>query len=198
MPFKLNTNIFYEVFYSNLQSSFSIRSHLTYRERVELYSIAQKNNNNVVVEIGSYLCASAAAFGAGMKYKSKGRLFCIDTWMNDSMTEGSKDTMEDFLKNIEPFAELVVPIRGWSTEVVGQIAKQIDSIDLLFIDGDHSYEGCLADWQSYAPLLSDSAIVAFHDVGWAEGVQAVVEQEVRPHVVREKWLKNLWWGCLGK
>lgn len=36
-------------------------------------------------------------------------------------------------------------------------------VDFLFIDGDHSYEGLRADWESWSPLLAPSGIVALHD-----------------------------------
>jgi predicted O-methyltransferase YrrM len=36
-------------------------------------------------------------------------------------------------------------------------------VDVLFIDGDHSYEGVLADWLLYHPLVRRRGIVAFHD-----------------------------------
>jgi len=35
--------------------------------------------------------------------------------------------------------------------------------DLLFIDGDHSYEGVKQDWVMYSPLVRKGGIVAFHD-----------------------------------
>lgn len=71
-------------------------------------------------------------------------------------------------------------------------------IDLLFIDGDHSIEGVLADWKAYSPLLSEHAIVVMHDIGWAEGVQCVLTAEIKPRVIREQSLPNLWWGWVGK
>jgi cephalosporin hydroxylase len=37
-------------------------------------------------------------------------------------------------------------------------------VDLLFIDGDHSYEGVRADFENYAPLVRASGLIAFHDV----------------------------------
>jgi cephalosporin hydroxylase len=37
-------------------------------------------------------------------------------------------------------------------------------IDLLFIDGDHSYEGVKKDFEMYAPLVRDDGIIAFHDI----------------------------------
>ena len=36
--------------------------------------------------------------------------------------------------------------------------------DLLFIDGDHSYEGVRRDYELYAPLVVDGGLIAFHDV----------------------------------
>jgi predicted O-methyltransferase YrrM len=38
------------------------------------------------------------------------------------------------------------------------------SIDFLFIDGDHSYEGVKKDHQTYAKFVRRRGIIAFHDV----------------------------------
>ena len=37
-------------------------------------------------------------------------------------------------------------------------------IDLLFIDGDHSFEGVKKDWEMYSPLVRPGGIVVFHDI----------------------------------
>ena len=37
-------------------------------------------------------------------------------------------------------------------------------IDLLFIDGDHTYEGVKKDFEMYSPLVGQGAIIAFHDI----------------------------------
>jgi len=39
-------------------------------------------------------------------------------------------------------------------------------IDLLFIDGNHTYEAVKRDWELYSPLTS--CIVAIHDILWKE------------------------------
>lgn len=39
-----------------------------------------------------------------------------------------------------------------------------DTIDLLFIDGDHTWNGVSKDWELYSPLVSDGGIIAFHDI----------------------------------
>ena len=37
-------------------------------------------------------------------------------------------------------------------------------LDVLFIDGDHTYGGAKADWEMYSPLMSPDGLVAFHDI----------------------------------
>ena len=38
------------------------------------------------------------------------------------------------------------------------------SLDLLFIDGDHTYEGVKKDFELYVPLAANNGIIAFHDI----------------------------------
>lgn len=37
-------------------------------------------------------------------------------------------------------------------------------IDVLFIDGDHTYEGVKMDYEMYSPLVRKGGIIAFHDI----------------------------------
>lgn len=37
-------------------------------------------------------------------------------------------------------------------------------VDLLFIDGDHSYEGVKKDFEMYSPLVRKGGVVVFHDI----------------------------------
>jgi len=37
-------------------------------------------------------------------------------------------------------------------------------LDLLFVDGDHSYEGVRADFEMYVPFVRPGGMVAFHDI----------------------------------
>ncbi len=38
------------------------------------------------------------------------------------------------------------------------------AVDLLFIDGDHTYEGVKQDWELYSPLVRKGGMIVFHDV----------------------------------
>jgi cephalosporin hydroxylase len=47
--------------------------------------------------------------------------------------------------------------------VVEQVKSVVPSAEFLLIDGDHTYEACMADYRTYGPLVRDG-LVAFHDV----------------------------------
>jgi hypothetical protein len=36
-------------------------------------------------------------------------------------------------------------------------------VDLIFIDGDHSYEGLVGDWRAWGPSIAPGGIAALHD-----------------------------------
>jgi predicted O-methyltransferase YrrM len=177
-----------------LKTAFSIKSHVTPDERYTLFTLAENKKN--ILEIGSYLGCSACCFGARMAEQNSGTIYCIDTWNNDAMTEGEKDTFQTFRDNTKEFTPFIVPVRGFSTDVVPQIRQSVSSLDLLFIDGDHSYEGAKNDWEAYKDFLHSGSVVVFHDFGWAEGVKRVIEEDVKPRVGSFNNLPNLWWGTL--
>ena len=42
-------------------------------------------------------------------------------------------------------------------------ARDHGTVDFVFIDGDHSEQGLLADWQAWSPLVEPGGVVALHD-----------------------------------
>jgi predicted O-methyltransferase YrrM len=51
---------------------------------------------------------------------------------------------------------------GTLDRVTGLLAGR--PLDLLFIDGDHTYEGVNQDYRMYSPLVQAGGIIAFHDI----------------------------------
>lgn len=196
--------LFYQARYPALRGVFQIHSDLTDREKIVLYRLAceisrRKLARCSLVEIGSYVGASSFCLAAGLSnHNCSGKVYCIDTWRNDAMTEGTRDTMTEFIENTNPFSDFIMPVRGRSTDpsIVEEVARLAGKIDLLFIDGDHHFDAVLSDWKAYQPMLSEKAIVAMHDIGWADGVKRVVAEEIHPRADREARLKNLWWGWM--
>lgn len=189
-------DVFLKISNPDLKIAFNIVSHLTIKERVVLSRISK--NAKFIVEIGSYLGASACCFGCKANNNIQKTIVCIDTWNNDAMSEGCRDTWGIFKRNTDLLEQYVIPVRGFSVDVVDQVRAITPRFDLLFIDGNHSYDGVKADWNAYKNFLESGSIVVFHDYGWAEGVRRVVHEDVMPFVGSHQCLPNMWWGTLSK
>jgi hypothetical protein len=65
-------------------------------------------------------------------------------------------------------AQRIRLVRGdsHSAHTSEQVRRLLDGepLDLLFVDGDHSYEGVKQDVVDYAPLVRPGGIVALHDI----------------------------------
>jgi predicted O-methyltransferase YrrM len=174
---------------------YKIYTHLTDTEKTALLGFARKikDRNSIVVEIGSYLGASSCFLAEGLKM---GKIYCIDTWHNEGMTEGDRDTYKEFQENTKKYNDKIIAIRGFSFEATDKLKSLNKPISLLFFDGDHSYSGVKTDWDLYSPLLKKGALVIFHDWGWAEGVQKLIREDVLPAVRKQGYLPNMWWGWI--
>ena len=113
-----------------------------------------------VLEIGSHLGASSCYLAAGLAQVG-GQLLCVDTWQNDAMPDGRKDTMAIFQKNIYPLRHLITPLRKNSQDLTA--ADLQSHFDLIFIDGDHSYEAVRQDFELLQSWLAPGGLIAFHD-----------------------------------
>lgn len=115
-----------------------------------------------IVEVGSYLGASAAVLAEVLRRErpDNGRLYCIDTWNNDAMSEGVRDTYEQFRANTSRWQDLITPIRSSSTQISLHESLQVA---LVFVDGDHSYEMVTADINRFAPHIIPEGRLILHD-----------------------------------
>ncbi len=169
---------------------------LTTHEKQTLYRLAGLTpERGCIVEIGSFKGASAYLLAAGSAGQSAA-IHCIDTFMAENVVSSlGADTFAEFSHNVAPFYERIVVQRGWSTEVVGEIKQPID---LLFVDGDHSYEGVSADLRLYLPKLAADAVVMMHDSAHPPVAQAIREQVLPRETERLAKLPNLYAGRMGR
>jgi cephalosporin hydroxylase len=56
------------------------------------------------------------------------------------------------------------------------------SLDFVFIDADHKYEGVLADITAWLPKIRDGGIIAGHDYDW-DGVKKAVNEVFTDKVI---------------
>jgi predicted O-methyltransferase YrrM len=62
--------------------------------------------------------------------------------------------------------DLLIPRDSHDPTTVDEIRWRLGgrSVDFLFIDGDHEYDGVKRDFELYAPLVGPGGLIAFHDV----------------------------------
>ncbi|TWT64676.1 class I SAM-dependent methyltransferase [Allorhodopirellula solitaria] len=178
-----------------LRQADKIATDMTGPEKLALYRLVRETKPKVIVEVGSYLGASSSFMARAARTAVPAcQLHCVDTWLNDAMPEGNRDTFAEFSRNTQSYRSNIRAIRQRSDEA----AKDFDlPIDMLFIDGDHEYDGVKLDWDSWSPHLSDRATVVMHDVGWAAGVQRVVDESIQPIASDVGRLPNLFWAHVG-
>jgi predicted O-methyltransferase YrrM len=131
-----------------------------------LYGLARSIKPKVCVEIGSARGKSACAVGLALLRNGAGKLYAIDphapTEWNDSESTDSFAIITEHLRKagVDHYVQIV---RQTSTEAAKGWSHPID---LIFIDGDHSYEGVKADWDLFVPHVSPFGVVVFHDTLW--------------------------------
>ena len=104
--------------------------------------------------------------GLALKRNGHGKLYAIDPHTQTNWNDReSVDTLSIMTKNLRKagVVDYVQIIRKTSGEAV---AGWTTSIDMLFIDGDHSYEGVKADWKRFLPFVKPFGVVIFHDTLW--------------------------------
>lgn len=120
----------------------------------------------VFVELGTHAGVSYSAFC--MEVKTSGlrtKCFAIDTWEGDDQAGRYLESVfENFQKfDAANFSEFSTLLRSSFDDALANFAD--GSIDLLHIDGLHTYEAVSHDFNSWHSKLSDRAVVLFHDIG---------------------------------
>ena len=176
---------------SDLNKFDSIKGFLAHEEGLFLYELTKKYClKNFAVEVGSYCGKSACYIGQACK-ENKTYLMTIDHHRGSEEQQYGEeyfdpdeynydkeivDTLPTLLKNIQKFRfeEVILPVVN-SSELA---SKEIENnIDLVFIDGSHTFESARKDYVSWKNKIRIGGILAIHDVydSEVEGGQAPKE-----------------------
>lgn len=138
-----------------------------------LIKLLENRNHQMGAEIGSFK-------GATSKYlldnlSGLETLICVDPWvMYDDFDkvivnkktrnmDFDKDVYQVFMNNIEDYKDRVDIYRMFSSEAAKYIED--NSLDFIFIDGNHSYKYVKEDIELWYPKVKSGGLVSGHDYG---------------------------------
>ncbi len=137
---------------------------LNIAEGALLYKYCKRKRDCTLLEIGRKHGGSTVIMASALQ---GGHLYSVDIVLHDQV-EG----------NIKPWSENVTLITGKSNKIPWSTR-----VDLVFIDGDHSYKGVKRDVNKFTPFVDKGGYVIFHDV---------VGKKSELHPIIDKLLGNNW------
>jgi hypothetical protein len=126
--------------------------------------IVQACAPRVMVELGTHAGVSYAALCDAVRRNGlPTRCFAVDTWQGDEHAGRYDETVFAEFRAFHDrhFSDFSTLLRMTFDAASTRMAA--GSIDLLHIDGLHAYEAVHHDFETWKPLLSDRAVVMFHD-----------------------------------
>jgi hypothetical protein len=135
--------------------------------------ILVRNNYKKGVEVGTLRGEFSKALLSRWK---DGTLFMVDVWrkIDDYIDTNNNDedsgVIVDCIKNISKFADRAHMMR-MPSEVACKLFSD-DSLDFVYLDANHSYDGFMTDFNNWFPKVKKGGLIAGHDymmIHWYDG-----------------------------
>ena len=128
------------------------------------YDLVASVRPRVFVELGTHFGESYFGFCQAItEHKLACRSFAVDTWRGDIHTGAYADDVfrEVDAYNSENYSTFSTLLRSTFDNAVDRF--EAESIDILHIDGVHTYEAVLHDFETWWPKLRAGGILLLHD-----------------------------------
>jgi predicted O-methyltransferase YrrM len=145
-----------------------------------------------IVEVGTWKGASAIHMAQLCRDEGlEAEILCIDTWLGVHglwlraeqtdevlrLRNGFPTLYQTFVRNVidAGLQDMITPLPLPSSEAAQVLTKRRIRADLIYVDGDHSYEGCKADLIAYRPVLDRGGLMLADDYAFDGVARAVGE-----------------------
>ena len=153
------------------------------------------NEDTVMAEIGCYRGVSTELFAMHCK-----RIYAIDPW--DLVCDGKYVNVTRATKKMPQQLEAqrtflvramsydnIEPIRDFSYNAYEKF--KAESLDMVYVDGHHSYRACLEDVRTWLPKIKVGGVIAGHDYHLAE-INRVVKMITKAIPERKRYKDESW------
>lgn len=108
----------------------------------------------------------------------------------DIFPGNSQDKIKEKLE--ETWAAISL-FKGYSNETIPANMDKLPRMDLIFIDGDHSYSGTKEDWENSKKLIKEDGVIFVHNYYSHKKVKEVVD-EIRKDIYSIEIFDDFGWG----
>lgn len=158
-------------------------------------------DNPVIVEIGSFLGSSTVLLAGARKVRGSGQVYCVDPFdatgepfsmpiyqrITGTLGQPLRQCFEQNIRwaGIDQYVHI---LQGKAHEVA---ATWNQAVDLLFLDGDQSYQGVRLAYERWAPFLRPNSCIAVHNSHNGsyppdhDGHRRLVQEQIQPPHYRE-------------
>ena len=138
---------------------------INFDEAMLLYCLAREVRSGCIVEVGSYRGRSTVFLGNGSLDGVQVPVYAVDPHKDFVGVLGGifgpKDRTAFYRTMLETGCSEIVSLINLSSEHFA--STWTTPVSLLWIDGDHSYEGVKRDFECWLPHLTMGALIAFDD-----------------------------------
>jgi predicted O-methyltransferase YrrM len=158
---------------------------------IEMAQLVLDQKPKLIIEIGVFGGRSFISQALALKENGQGKIIGIDPWKTEAAIEGESEANINWWRNnvdlntIHQYCMTAIWKYSVNNHVVvvrspSQTAASIfscNSVDILFIDGNHSEEASLRDANFYVPLVKRGGFIWCDDCDWptTKKMQDVIE-----------------------
>jgi cephalosporin hydroxylase len=143
-------------------------------EILALQELLKKERIKRVLEIGTWSGGTALLWAKIVSKYEDGIVYCCDLSFKYGTLyciEPGTELIREYptqMYTASPASKHIVELQGDSHDpaYIERVKNTVEkeSLDFMFIDGDHSYEGVKQDFFNFSSLVKSKGYIAFHDI----------------------------------